>query len=79
MSRVLESQALSSLILLNLTGGECVEGLAKLQGDEGFPLILHRMENFGLPMKGGWQIAPVKTGRMQEVQVLYNLRSSEPS
>ena len=25
-----------------------------------------------------WQIAPVKTGRMQEVKVLYNERSSEP-
>jgi hypothetical protein len=28
--------------------------------------------------EGGWQIAPVKTGRMQEVKVLYNERSSDP-
>jgi hypothetical protein len=42
-------QLLTTLILLNLAGGQCVEDLAKLEGDEGFALILHRTETFALP------------------------------
>jgi hypothetical protein len=42
-------QLLTTLILLNLSGGECVEDLAKLEGDDGFALILHRTETFGMP------------------------------
>jgi hypothetical protein len=44
-----DAQMLTTLILLNLTGGDCVEDLEKLQNDEGFALILHRCETFGLP------------------------------
>jgi hypothetical protein len=44
-----DAQMLTTLILLNLAGGECVEDLEKLQGDEGFAVILHRVETFGLP------------------------------
>lgn len=44
-----DAQMLTTLILLNLAGGECVEDLEKLQNDEGFALILHRCETFGLP------------------------------
>ena len=43
------AQQLTALILLNLAGGECVEDLEKLEGDEGFALILHRVETFGMP------------------------------
>ncbi len=39
---------LTTLILLNLAGGESVEDLEKLQGDEGFATILHRVETFGM-------------------------------
>lgn len=42
-------QMLTTLILLNLAGGQCVEDLAKLEGDDGFALILHRTETFGMP------------------------------
>jgi hypothetical protein len=43
-----DAQMLTALILLNLAGGECVEDLEKLQGDEGFALLLHRVETYGL-------------------------------
>lgn len=40
---------LTTLILLNLAGGDCVEDLEKLEGDEGFALMLHRVETYGMP------------------------------
>lgn len=43
-----DAQMITTLILLNLAGGECVEDLEKLQNDEGFAVILHRCESFGL-------------------------------
>lgn len=43
-----DAQMLTTLILLNLAGGECVEDLEKLEGDEGFATILHRVETFGM-------------------------------
>lgn len=43
-----DAQMVTTLILLNLAGGEAVEDLEKLQGDEGFALILHRVETFGM-------------------------------
>ncbi len=44
-----DAQMLTALILLNLAGGQCVEDLAKLERDDGFALILHRTETFGMP------------------------------
>jgi hypothetical protein len=44
-----DAQMITTLILLNLAGGDCVEDLEKLQNDEGFALILHRCETFGSP------------------------------
>jgi len=39
-----DSQVIMSLILLNLAGGECVEDLNILEGDEGFCRVLRRVE-----------------------------------
>jgi len=46
-----DAQMVTTLILLNLAGGQCVEDLEKLQGDEGLALILHRVETFGMPRR----------------------------
>lgn len=46
-----DAQMITTLILLNLAGGECVEDLEKLQNDEGLAVILHRCETFGLPRR----------------------------
>lgn len=43
-----DAQMLTTLILLNLAGGQCVEDLEKLEGDLGFATILHRVETFGM-------------------------------
>jgi len=43
-----DARMLTTLILLNLAGGQCIEDLEKLQGDQGFAEILHRMETFGM-------------------------------
>jgi hypothetical protein len=40
-----------SLILLNLAGGECVEDLNRLEGDEGFCRILEKVGKHGLKRK----------------------------
>lgn len=39
-----DRQSLLSLIMLNLSGGDCVEDLRKLEGDTGFCEILRRLE-----------------------------------
>jgi hypothetical protein len=41
-------QMVSSLILLNLAGGDCVEDMSKVQKDEGFCRILCRVEQQGM-------------------------------
>jgi len=46
-----DSQMVLSLILLNLAGGDCVDDLRVLEGDEGFGQILRRVEWHGRPRK----------------------------
>lgn len=46
-----DSQMVLSLILLNLAGGDCVDDLRVLEGDEGFSLLLRRVEWHGRPRK----------------------------
>jgi len=41
-------QMVLTLILLNLAGGECVDDLRKLEGDEGFCRVLRRVEQKGM-------------------------------
>jgi hypothetical protein len=41
-----------SLILLNLAGGDCVDDLRVLEGDEGFCRVLRRVELHGMKRKG---------------------------
>ena len=43
-----DSQTLTSLILTNLAGGDCVNDLRKLQGDSGFCKVLRRIEQKGI-------------------------------
>jgi hypothetical protein len=40
-----------SLVLLNLVGGDCVEDIDKLEGDEGFCRIMRKVEAHGLKRK----------------------------
>ena len=46
-----DEQIILSLILLNLTGGDCVDDLRILEADRGFCSILERIELKGLPRK----------------------------
>ena len=39
-----DKQVLLSLIMLNLAGGDCVDDLQKLEGDDGFCRVLRRIE-----------------------------------
>jgi hypothetical protein len=43
-----DAQTVLSLILMNLAGGDCVEDLRQLEGDEGFCRILRRIECKGM-------------------------------
>jgi hypothetical protein len=43
-----DKQILLSLIMLNLAGGDCVEDLQKLEGDDGFCKVLRRIEQKGM-------------------------------
>jgi hypothetical protein len=43
-----DAQMVSSLILLNLAGGDCVEDLERVQKDEGFCKLLRRVEQQGM-------------------------------
>jgi hypothetical protein len=43
-----DAQMVSALILLNLAGGDCVEDLRVLEGDEGFCRVLERSQLHGL-------------------------------
>lgn len=44
-------EVLSSLILLNIAGGDCVDDLRILEKDEGFVEVLRKVENYKLPRK----------------------------
>lgn len=46
-----DSQIVTSLILLNLAGGECVDDINILESDEGFCRVLRQVEAHGLPRK----------------------------
>ncbi len=46
-----DNQIVTSLLLLNLAGGDSVEDLKVLESDEGFCRILHRVETHGLRRK----------------------------
>jgi len=43
-----DAQIVTSLVLLNIAGGDCVEDLATLEKDEGFCRILRRVEQRGM-------------------------------
>ena len=43
-----DEQMVMSLVLLNLAGGDCVEDVAALEGDEGFCRVLREVECWGL-------------------------------
>ena len=43
-----DAQTVLSLLLMNLAGGDCVEDLRRLEGDEGFCRVLRRIEHQGL-------------------------------
>jgi len=49
-----DAQVVLSLVLLNLAGGDCVEDLRILEGDEGFcrVLVLERVETYGMRRRG---------------------------
>jgi len=46
-----DSQMVMSLILLQLAGGDCVDDLRVLEGDEGLGRLLRRVEHHGLPRR----------------------------
>ena len=43
-----DAQMVLALVLLNLSGGECVDDLRKLEGDGGFCRVLRRVEQKGM-------------------------------
>lgn len=46
-----DAQMVSSLVLLQLAGGECVDDLRILEADEGFSRLLLGVEHYGLPRR----------------------------
>ena len=46
-----DSQVVLSIVLLNLAGGDCVEDLKVLEGDDGFCEVLKKAEMHGLRRK----------------------------
>ena len=46
-----DAQVILSLVLLNLAGGDCVDDLRVLEGDEGFSRVLERVEAHGMGRK----------------------------
>ena len=46
-----DSQIVMPLVLLNVAGGDSVDDLRKLEGDEGFVQVLRRVEMYGLRCK----------------------------
>ena len=45
----MDEQMVISLILLHLSGGESVDDMHILEGDEGFAKIMRRVETYGKP------------------------------
>jgi len=46
-----DRQIVMSLVMLNLAGGDCVEDIEKLEGDEGICRIVRKAESYGLSRK----------------------------
>jgi len=46
-----DAQIVTSLVLLNVAGGDCVDDLRILEGDDGFTRVLRRVELHGLPRR----------------------------
>lgn len=46
-----DTQVVMPLVLLNVAGGDCVEDMRVLEGDEGFVRVLRRVELHGLPRR----------------------------
>jgi hypothetical protein len=46
-----DAQVVLSLVFLNLAGGDCVDDLRVLEGDEGFSRVLDRVETHGMGRK----------------------------
>lgn len=46
-----DRQIVMSLVMLNLAGGDCVDDIEKLEGDEGFCRIVRKAETYGLSRK----------------------------
>ena len=47
-SQGIDKQTIVSLFLLNLVGGDCVNDLEKLEGDDGFCQVMRRIERRGI-------------------------------
>lgn len=62
-----DAQVITSLVLLNLAGGDAVEDLRILEKDEGFCAVWRRVEHYGLPrsqrraLAGRWRKARRRT------------------
>lgn len=46
-----DRQIVLSLVLLNIAGGDCVDDIEKLEGDEGFCRIFRKAEGYGMKRK----------------------------
>lgn len=44
-----DRQIITSLVMLNLAGGDCVDDLARLEEDSGFARVIRRVEMHGMP------------------------------
>ena len=67
-----DTQVITSLVLLNLAGGECVEDLRILEKDEGFSQLLCKMETYGMPGRHDAIIKiedPNSTNKSVEIEV----------
>ena len=51
-----DAQLITSLVLLNLAGGDSVEDLEILEKDEGFSQVLRRVEHHGAPKRGSMNL-----------------------
>jgi hypothetical protein len=70
-----DSQMVLSLILLNLAGGDCVEDIKKLEGDDGFCEILKKTELHGLQRKV--RRALLRRWRKERTRTIANFQGSE--
>ncbi len=48
-----DDQMIMAMVLLNLAGGDCVDDLRVLEGDEGFCQLLRAVELYGRRLSGG--------------------------